>query len=248
MLFDDSDRSWEEFGQKQPYFGVLSGDEYRTENLSDEARRRFFASGHKHWDRLLPLIERHFGPPDYGGTAVDFGCGAGRVTVHLAALFKDVIGIDVSASMLRVAEANCKERGIDNARFLASSGGFPDLPQGISFIHSALVFQHIPRRRGEAIVERLLAALAPGGIAAFHFYLADEYSPLRSAYWLLRNRIFPIQIAKNLVRHRPWNEPVMQMNHYDAGRLLAIAAAHGIGEIALQMTEGGGAMLLLRKG
>src|SRR6185437_16661454 len=121
MLFlDDSDRSWERLGREQPYYGVLSAAEYRAENMSEAARERFYLSGEKHLGYLLPLVERHFGTLDSAGTAVDFGCGVGRVALPLARRFAAVIGLDISPSMLREAEANCARLGIANAHFLLS--------------------------------------------------------------------------------------------------------------------------------
>ena len=41
----------------------------------------------------------------FQGLAVDVGCGSGQSTNLLAPLFKRVVGLDVSESQIRVAEA-----------------------------------------------------------------------------------------------------------------------------------------------
>ena len=45
MLRQDHSRQWELFGQKDPYYGVLTHEHFKRDALGDEARRRFFASG-----------------------------------------------------------------------------------------------------------------------------------------------------------------------------------------------------------
>ena len=44
-LIDDPDESWRKFGKTDPYFGVLTADRFRKENLDEAALRDFFASG-----------------------------------------------------------------------------------------------------------------------------------------------------------------------------------------------------------
>jgi SAM-dependent methyltransferase len=245
MVIDRNDASWERIAREHPYYGVLSGDEYRGTAPTAEIRDRFFRSGRKHLDRLLPIIAEKFGELPRG-TALDFGCGVGRVTLPLAALFDKVIGVDVAPAMLAEAERNCREAGLANVLLQQSRGDLSEAPFDLAFVHSFLVFQHIPRSRGESIFTNLLARLAPGGIAAIQLYVGGRH-PARAVYYALRNNLFPIQVIANLWRGRPWNEPVMQMNFYDANRLLEIAAAMGIEDVHLQLGTQGSVTILLRK-
>lgn len=48
------------------------------------------------------LVTGLAGPPP--ARVLDAGCGTGRIAVHLASLGYDVVGVDVDASMVRVAE------------------------------------------------------------------------------------------------------------------------------------------------
>jgi SAM-dependent methyltransferase len=49
-------------------------------------------------------------------TALDIGCGPGRVTMKMAARAKSVTALDASPKMLEFCEANCKAEGLTNVR------------------------------------------------------------------------------------------------------------------------------------
>ena len=53
MLRQDHSRQWELFGQKDPYYGVLTHEQFKRDAIGDEGRRRFFASGDEQFDDLL---------------------------------------------------------------------------------------------------------------------------------------------------------------------------------------------------
>ena len=57
-----TDRDWEKWGMDDPYFGVISLDEYRNRNLSEPGRAAFFRSGEEHVETLLDTIRTHFQP------------------------------------------------------------------------------------------------------------------------------------------------------------------------------------------
>jgi ubiquinone/menaquinone biosynthesis C-methylase UbiE len=99
---------------------------------------------------------------------LEIGCGAGRMTKHLAAIFGEVAGVDVSGEMIRQARARLA--GIANARLYETSGVdlaiFPD--EEFDLILSAYVFQHVPS--AEIIASNLREAwrvLKPGGVLKF---------------------------------------------------------------------------------
>jgi cyclopropane fatty-acyl-phospholipid synthase-like methyltransferase len=180
------------------------------------------------------------------GTALDFGCGTGRVMIPMAAHFEKVIGVDVAPAMLAEAEKNCRAAGIKNVTFQRNGGDLAGIPSPLAFVHSCLVFQHIPQGRGEAIFSRLIARLGPGGIAAIQLYVGKQ-GGAAAAYRGLRNRFIPVQILANLWRRRPWNEPVMQMNFYDANSLLAYATSAKFSDVHFRLSASGSVTILLRK-
>lgn len=99
---------------------------------------------------------------------LEIGCGAGRMTKHLAAIFGRVTGVDVSGEMIRQAAERLA--GIDNVTLHETSGvDFPMLPdQAFDLIISAYVFQHVPS--ADVIASNLRdawRALKPGGLLRF---------------------------------------------------------------------------------
>ena len=47
----------------------------------------------------------------HGGPILELGCGTGRVTIPLASNGFEVVGIDISPSMIQRANANAKQKG-----------------------------------------------------------------------------------------------------------------------------------------
>ncbi len=45
MFGNNSDREWQKFGKKNPYYWVTTFRKYRDENLSEEKHREFFNEG-----------------------------------------------------------------------------------------------------------------------------------------------------------------------------------------------------------
>ncbi|MBN6743375.1 class I SAM-dependent methyltransferase, partial [Acidithiobacillus sp. MC6.1] len=56
---DDTDKNWEQFRRQDPYYGVITHDQYRQENLSAERRHEFFASGVAHMEAVLSTVRQH---------------------------------------------------------------------------------------------------------------------------------------------------------------------------------------------
>lgn len=88
--------------------------------------------------RDLPAIIREHA---HGTTALDFGCGAGRSTRFVRSLGFDVVGVDVSESML----AKARERDADGDYRLVPTGDLSSLAaSGYDLIVSAFTFDNIP--------------------------------------------------------------------------------------------------------
>lgn len=95
-------------GMNEPYFGVITHDEFRKSNLTDENRKEFFNSGTAHVESVLKKIREHIGPAFMIKQALDFGCGVRRLVIPLSEITENVTGVDVSDSMLGEAGKNCE--------------------------------------------------------------------------------------------------------------------------------------------
>jgi SAM-dependent methyltransferase len=107
--------------------------------------------------RDLPEI---FGRHVAGRRAVDFGCGAGRSTRFLRALGFDVVGVDISADMIRKAreiDPSGDYRLVEPARLAGLAAGAWDL------VFSAFTFDNIPQPDKVAQFRHLARLLAPAG-------------------------------------------------------------------------------------
>lgn len=222
MLVQNPDREWQKWGKANPYFGVLTDPKYLNANLNDDSLREFFASGERHIEHVYSVIREKIRPIFHPTQVLDYGCGVGRLIVPLSRRSQNVIGIDVSSAMLDQARNNCKRFGTTSIRLLHVDEMDTLAPASLDLIHSCIVFQHIPTRRGEFILRKLITLLAEGGIGAIHITYADSRSLLARGVSALRKRVGLVHGALNLVRHRPYSTPVMQMNSYSMSRILEI--------------------------
>ena len=201
---------WNELARREPYFAVLTDPRFLRENLDDAARREFFATGDADIEALLRTIGA--AAPS---SALDFGCGVGRLTLALARRVERVAGCDIAPDMVAEARRNAESLGVTNAEFVTSLDAIGD--RRFDLIVSLIVFQHIPVREGLAILDELLRRLAPGGIAAIHFTLRRPGSLARRVARRIRGAVpFVHRIARRFEKGTP-DLPYMQMNAYDAG-------------------------------
>ena len=117
---------------------------------------------------------------------LEIGCGAGRMTKHLATVFGEVVGVDVSGEMIRQARERLATVG--NAKFHETSGvDFPMLAdESFDLVLSAYVFQHVPS--AEVIRSNLddgWRVLKPGGVFRFQVnaITAFDFDELEKDTW-----------------------------------------------------------------
>jgi SAM-dependent methyltransferase len=235
----DSDETWRYYGKTDPYFGVLTQDAFRSENLTAEARARFFQSGDSYVDFVLATIRDHLTPSFEIRRALDFGCGVGRLTIPLARASQSVTGVDVSEWVLDEAARNCRAQGITNVKFVPSDDALTAVTQPVDFVHSFIVLQHIPPVRGEAIFRRLIDILEDGGVGAVHFTCSWSsqtplYKRLLAGGYLTVPGLFGI---RNVLKGRPFGERLMEMNCYDVTRLMRILHEAGCHRVHVRFTE-----------
>ena len=240
MRSGNTDLEWERFGALDPYFGVITDPRFHRANLSQELRDEFFASGASHVAHVYDVVRRHVAPAFAPHRVLDFGCGVGRLVIPFAATAREVVGTDVSASMLDEAVRNCRERGVD-ARLVRCDDSLDVLDGVFDLVHSFIVFQHIPVTRGMTILDRLLERIAPGGVGALHFLYGFNTSSGRIGRFV-KTWLPGSSYLINAARGRPLTTPVMQMNPYDLDTIFARLVARGVRSTFVEHTDHGGAL------
>jgi SAM-dependent methyltransferase len=155
--------TWEALGQDDPLWAVLqfSGKEGGRWDPDE-----FLRHGEREIDRVLGVVEEHGWSLNHG-SALDFGCGAGRLTQALCRHFEHVDGVDIAPSMIEAAERlnrypdKCTYH-LNKAQNLAL---FPDA--SFDFLYSILVLQHMHPTFARGYVSEFVRLLAPGGLALF---------------------------------------------------------------------------------
>ena len=237
MMYNTDDH-WKQWGAQDPYFGVLSLDKFRKENIDDN-RTEFFESGAEVVSRVIAMATRQFGPFNRG-SALDFGSGVGRLTIPLAQRFKNVVGVEISEAMIAEAQRNCQRYAVGNVDFVKSDDHLSRVAQKFDFVNSCLVLQHIPQKRGMTIISRLLNVLNLGGTIALQFPVRRRLPLLGQLVYMIKHNVPFTRYCFNLVRGRRLSEPLMQWNEYNLIEVMALCWVSGIREFALHpnLSEG----------
>ena len=160
--FERAAKVYEEFGADEPFYAVLSYDAYKKERLDVDA---FYAHGEQQIAGVMKTMDDR-GIVIPRQRALDFGCGTGRLTNALAGYFDEVVGIDVSSTMIETAR---KHQRRPNCQFVLNKQDnlsiFPD--DHFDFIYSDITIQHIPSPASERYVQEFIRVLSPDGLAIF---------------------------------------------------------------------------------
>ena len=226
-LADNPDESWRKFGKKDPYFGVLTAERFRKENLNEAALSDFFATGEDHIANILEILRRHVTADLVMNNAVDFGCGVGRLVLPLARRYSHATGIDISEDYIAEAKRNCQKQGITNADFRESVEQLASEGRRFDLAHSSIVFNHIPWSRGREIIGGMYALLNPGGVMAIQVMHRHKKGSLRGIARWGRRSFAPFNWMANVLQRRPIFEPLMQGNAYPLDEMLPYLAELG---------------------
>jgi SAM-dependent methyltransferase len=214
-------RDWTRLGEHDPLWAVYSTPDKRGGRWDEE---EFLATGRAEVDAAIGWLGR-LGLPTRYGRALDFGCGAGRLSQALARHADHVLGVDIAPPMLAAARRLDRTGGVcefvlnEDPDLAAFADGSADL------VYSALVLQHLPRPDIERYLAEFLRVLAPGGVAVVHCTTSPLWT-VKGMIW--RFAPYPlVRLGQRLVLRYP---APMRMTPVSPARVAAVVAAHG-GEV-----------------
>ena len=156
-------RNWTAWGDKDPLFAVLSDDHHKG-NLWDVDE--FFATGRHEIDEVLEELQV-LGVTPPKGSALDFGCGVGRLTQALGDHFESCVGVDIAPSMIERATGFNRHGG--RCEYVVNAS--PDLSmfadETFDFVYSNIVLQHMPSDLSTGYMREFVRVLRPSGVAVF---------------------------------------------------------------------------------
>ncbi|AQZ63509.1 similar to Methylase involved in ubiquinone/menaquinone biosynthesis [[Actinomadura] parvosata subsp. kistnae] len=218
MSLSDIGKDWTELGKSDPLWAVLTEPGRRHGKWSDA---EFMATGIIQVNDDLDWLERH-GICVPRGRALDFGCGAGRLTNALAKHFPEVVGVDIAEPMLQ--EARRLDRSGGRVRFVHRAA--PDLAcfenDSFDLVYTDRVLQHLPPDLARGYLRELLRVARPGGAVVVGI-------PDRAKHPLvgLGARMIPPAVLR-FVQRRVLRYPApMRMHPMPRHDIAAVATAHG---------------------
>ncbi len=223
---------WEQLGEQDPYWAVLTNPEKRGSRWE---AHEFFETGRAEINHIFWRLDND-GIQVRCETALDFGCGVGRLSRALAEKFTRVLAVDVSSTML--AEAAKANEHIENIEFLNNAPrDLSILPDSVAdFLYSNIVLQHIPRDRQAAFILEFHRVLKPGGILVFQTPARRKLDSLKGlAYIVFGNR--PLNLARKI---RYWSKAVMEVHVFPSRDVQATLDAAGFNLLATERYDSAG--------
>ena len=185
----------------------------------------FYASGSADWEDF-EAHWRHYAP-DLGGTCVEIGCGAGRITQALAGRFERVVALDVSDEMIARAREACSEkvelRRVDGPEIPLRDGE-------ADAVFSAHVLQHLETREAvRAYLAEAYRVLRPGATIMVHLTVASRR---RSRLWRLREEA-RLRVSRWRLR-RGATHTAVRMRVYLPEDIFALLDSVGFSDVELR--------------
>ncbi len=217
-------RDWQDLAEMDPMWAILSSP---GKQHGGWETKEFLASGRSEVADVMARAQA-LGLPLQHGTALDFGCGAGRLSRPLADRFRRYIGLDISEEML--ANARRINADVPNAVFVHNAGiGLASIAdRSIDLVYSRIVLQHVTRRAAiRGYICEFARVLADGGLLCFqlpsHIPVRHRLQPRPRLYGLLRRLGVPTQVLYQRLHLQP-----IRMRFLPVGEVRALLDDEGL--------------------
>ena len=162
----DATFEWRELAQRDPLYAIAAWPGKQGGAWTPE---EFYGVGRSDWEDCR-VHWRHYDPA-LGGTCVEIGSGAGRVTAALSDDFERVVGIDVSSDMVDLARPHV---GANVEFFVVDDIHIPLADGEADAAFSTHVLQHLDTfAEVEKYLRETFRVLRPGGTMMIHIALSS---------------------------------------------------------------------------
>jgi 2-heptyl-1-hydroxyquinolin-4(1H)-one methyltransferase len=165
------------------------------------------------------------------GDVLDAGCGEAALSLHMAALGHNTVGLDASPTAIELAKIEAAERGLSKAAFeVADISSFTGYDGRFNTIVDSTLFHSMPVELRDGYQRSIVRAAAPG---ASYFVLVfdstgmpdgpanpvteDELRNVVSPYWVI-DEIRPARIHAHVPEDSPIDFPVADLRDEGNGR------------------------------
>ena len=213
-IFEKTMMVWGKWGEEEPYWSVLTSDEYKMENLNSDVVENFYNSGRYDTSCIGATLIRNGRINNLNEMKnldiVEIGCGCGRITQSLAENFRKVIAVDISKGNLEIAKQHIVDENVE-FRQISKVEDYNTLPIA-DVIYTIIVLQHNCPPVIEYIIDAMLGRLRDSGIAMFQVptykrrytfeyekYVEEMMGHELEMHLLPQKRIFEIAYKNNCI-------------------------------------------------
>ena len=205
--------TWNQLGKRDAFWSILTGSDKKDDKWNIE---EFFSTGRKEITSIIEYLKSLRINIQYK-KALDFGCGVGRLTQALGYYFDEVYGVDISPSMIELAEKynsigkKCKYSLNDNNDLHI----FHD--NTFDFIYSNLVLQHMKSKYSKKYIKEFIRILLPHGILIFQQPSREKlvsHPNIGAKMKILIKKVIPstwVDLYRNKIQTKTDGEPKMEM-------------------------------------
>jgi SAM-dependent methyltransferase len=240
-----SNQEWNAWGQIDPLYGVATIPDRAKTGAKPWTDDAFYELGAIDWNFFRAKWEQ------YGverGVCVEIGCGAGRMSVHLARYFQTVHGIDISPGMIEYA----RRKAPANVLFHVTGGIEIPLPdRSADAVFSTHVLQHLSSSAAAAAYFKEMGrVLRPDGTIMLHVpIIAWPWGKLLGLHKLVHKTKLLLdgghaQLHRWAFRLGLTGTPPMQVTWYEISWLYEVLQACGMRDIEVRVLLGGSKMAL----
>ena len=195
--------NWNRFADTDPLWSILADGGKRGNRWQID---EFFQTGEAEVAALMEYLDTlHISIKR--SKALDFGCGVGRLTQALAKHFERTEGVDISKSMIDLADQYNRHR--DRCRYTVNEADnlalFDD--NEFDFICSFITLQHMKPLYAKGYINEVIRILKPEGILVFQIPGERELSLKNLLIGMMPPKLFGL-VFQMVYR----TDAVMQMN------------------------------------